>query len=349
MKNIIHYHLNAVKNAASKNPDPNKWLDYVGSVYEAAYNQKRIALSEADINDGFKVAAKGPYGTKGHIRPNGFNHDQKMQLVYYSNRITLSEFDSFEIKPGHIRFYECTISGLESSLRSHLRSCLRKLRLLRTLFPNHKSECIIVSHNSNTLHYFKQKKFKTEYFTIDNLDLASIARHNAPKSLPLRRGMIGIKELSRLANRFDYMHYFEKVTLTFAKQNSFEPIKEEITQKGSFIERLFWGILPTKYVDLPHIQEAADECAVAIKFNSPTTMELRYYYTDKISGASYHITQQKRTKLNVYKSSFHEYKRIKRELSLKGPEEFKQLLIEMDRWSQYLQTIHKNPALLNAF
>ena len=142
-------------------------MNFKGEVYEASFYEMMVANIGSSSEDNAKIISKGPYTPKNNkYLKTGFFCNKQGQCIYNSDRISMAEFDCIKIDEYSLLFYECTLTQKHENLRSLKKESIRKLKLLKKLFPNKNISCVVVSDNETTLNFWLFSALLSEFIIL---------------------------------------------------------------------------------------------------------------------------------------------------------------------------------------
>lgn len=317
-----------------KNPTkPSNQMSFKGEVYEAAFYECKVEASGNDnASESCNLIAKGPYAPKvNKFVGTGFFCDPKGSVIYNSNKISLAEFDCLEISNDALFFYECTLTQKPESLRILEKEALRKISLLKKLFPSRSIVCTVVSDNEITLRRFSRlKEFKTLIFPFPTVDLFDLARNSEQKAKAPSPNMRSPNSINNLVSKFDYHREVVQLSLLLNK-NSLFSIEKNIRDSNGVFERLYWGAIPAADYIPCNKKINSDHVIVSVNFSKINAPALRYYFFDKNNGSPYEVGNPPK-KLSRFKNSRSELIALKTKLSARPLEDLRKLEGEICEW-----------------
>jgi len=317
-----------------KNPNsPLNHMSFKGEVYEAAFYEHKVQLSGNDNkSESCNLIAKGPYAPKiKKVVSTGFFCDPKGSVIYNSNQISLAEFDCLEISNDSLFFYECTLTQKPKSLRALEKEALRKITLLKRLFPSRKIVCTVVSDNEVTLRRFSRlEEFKTLMFPFPTVDIFDLAKNNQPKTKAPSPNMRPPNSINNLVTDFNYHREVEKFSLLLNKIPLLS-IEQDIRDSNGVFERLYWGLIPTADYIPCNKKIYSEHVIVSVNFSKINSPTLRYYFINQKNGSPYEVGNPPK-KLNRFKNSRFELISLETKLAARPLEDLRKLEGEIFEW-----------------
>jgi hypothetical protein len=317
-----------------KNPTKSSnHMSFKGEVYEAAFYECKVEASGNDnASESCNLIAKGPYAPKvKKFVSTGFFCDPKGSVIYNSNKISLAEFDCLEISNDSLFFYECTLTQKPESLRILEKEALRKISLLKKLFPSRSIVCTVVSDNEITLRRFgRMKEFKTLIFPFPTVDLFDLARNSQQKAKAPSPNMRSPNSINNLVSKFDYHREVVQLSLLL-NRNSLFSIEKNIRDSNGVFERLYWGAIPAADYIPCNKKINSEHVIVSVNFSKINAPALRYYFFDKNNGSPYEVGNPPK-KLSRFKNSRSELIALKTKLSARPLEDLRKLEGEICEW-----------------
>lgn len=332
MKNLYKYKYKHIKPFIKDHINHHKMMNFKGEVYEASFYEAELRNAEIGREEEISIIAKGPYSQDRKPTKTGFFNDQSDSLIFNSNSISLAEFDCLKIGKDTVRFYECTLTQKPENLRSLKSEALRKSAILKILFPTKKISCTVVSNNEATLEFFrKREEFNVLHYELPQINLVELAKNARIEKIPHNNKLTSASELNKIISSFDYLEEFEKICSTFFAHNSTSSVAQKIISSNGLYQRLYWGKIPTQYLDPGKKSSNSKDVIVSINLSSIRAPKLRYYFTDD-NGRSFFESLPTPKKLNHWKSSRAELIRIHKKLPSRSKQDLEKLEHELADW-----------------
>lgn len=307
-----------------------KRMNFRGEVYEAAfYENLRTSLGDGGP-DGMKLVAKGPFANPTQATSAyGFQSDNSGNCRYMDSGISLAEFDCMTVDVAEIHFYECTLTQHRANLRTLKAEAMRKIALLRLLFPQHRITCTVVCDSQGPASFFARLPgFKSRIFNPDLPDLIEIARNSRLLHQPPMECMMTLDSLNKRTTRISYLDEVRRRSLLLPRRHVLAEVRTRNLCADGLFPRLYWGriaagklgdrIGPTKEPDV----------VVALNLESVTRPRIRYYHVDLRTNAVYETLATPR-RIDSIKASRTEILEVNRNLPNLGIEDIEGLEAEI--------------------